>query len=291
MLKRLRVGGVPEHFNYPWHLAKSEGAFKEKGIDLQWVDFPGGTGAMAQALRNGEIDMATILTEGMIADILRGNPSKILQFYVKSSLKWGVHVAPNSKFERIEDLKGTRSAISRYGSGSHLMNYILADNQGWSDKILRFEEIKDLDGAIDALTNDKADYFLWERFTTKPIVDRGIFRWIGNCPTPWPCFVVAATNKIIEEEQTLVEEALAIINGYTRNIKSKEGVEQAIANKYGQKEEDINKWIGATEWESKANDGDQDVINHVAKYLLKVGAIETINPLILETMLKPLVIG
>jgi hypothetical protein len=49
----LRVGGVPEHFSTPWHTASKAGLFAAQGIDLQWTNFPGGTGAMAKALRRG----------------------------------------------------------------------------------------------------------------------------------------------------------------------------------------------------------------------------------------------
>ena len=41
MAIRLRVGGVPEHFNAPWHLAKQKGAFLAAGIELEYVDYPG----------------------------------------------------------------------------------------------------------------------------------------------------------------------------------------------------------------------------------------------------------
>ena len=37
-----------------------------------------------------------------------------------------------SVFNKIEDLKGTKAAISRYGSGSHLMAYVNAKNNDWN---------------------------------------------------------------------------------------------------------------------------------------------------------------
>ena len=39
---------------------------------------------MCQMLRDGEADMAVILTEGIVKDIVAGNPSKIVQIYVQS---------------------------------------------------------------------------------------------------------------------------------------------------------------------------------------------------------------
>ena len=58
----LRVGGVPEHFNLPIHLAIERGDFNSRGIKVEWVDFPGGTGAMTKALREGTIDVCILLT-------------------------------------------------------------------------------------------------------------------------------------------------------------------------------------------------------------------------------------
>ncbi|MEP3090154.1 MAG: ABC transporter substrate-binding protein, partial [Nonlabens ulvanivorans] len=39
----IKIGGVPEHFNLPWHFAIEDGAFEKEGIDLQWQDVPEGT--------------------------------------------------------------------------------------------------------------------------------------------------------------------------------------------------------------------------------------------------------
>ena len=77
-----KVGGVPEHFNLPWIKAIEQNRFETNSITVSWEDYHGGTGAMTQALRSGELDIAILLTEGIIADIHRGNPSKIVQFYV-----------------------------------------------------------------------------------------------------------------------------------------------------------------------------------------------------------------
>jgi hypothetical protein len=48
---------------------------------------------------------------------------------------------------------------------------------------LQFEIINTIDGQLKHLTNGTADYFMWERFMTKPLVDKGIFRRIADCPT------------------------------------------------------------------------------------------------------------
>jgi len=244
----IRVGGVPEHFNYPWHLAIEEKKFEKVGINLAWKDFYGGTGELSDALKNGEIDIALMLTEGIVKEISEGSNFKILQKYISSPLLWGIHVAANSSYHNIEDLKGTTAAISRYGSGSHLLTYINAKNQGWETQDLSFEVVNDLSGAVKALPEDDAQYFMWEHFTTKPLVDDGTFRRLGDCPSPWPCFVIASTDTFIEKKSLAILKILKVLNGVTKDFKDKPDLPKILAEKYEQKENDIKLWLAQTEW-------------------------------------------
>jgi ABC-type nitrate/sulfonate/bicarbonate transport system substrate-binding protein len=274
-MKRVNIGGVPEHFNLAWYITLKNGEYKEKDINLRWKDFPGGTGDMCKALRSGEIDMAVILTEGIIKDIIEGNPSKIVQVFVKSPLIWGIHVAHNSGYQNITDIKGTKAAISRYGSGSHLMAYINAENNGWDlNSDLQFEVIKNLDGAIEGLIEGKADYFLWEKFTTKPLVDNHIFRNIGNCPTPWPCFVIAVREDFIENDKDIIQTILRIINNNTKSFKSISEIDQMISKRYEQKLEDVQEWLSLTEW-SQEQISEETVMN-VQKELFALNIISEV---------------
>ena len=61
-MKKVRVGSVPEHFNYAWYLTLKQGHFKKHNIEVCQNDYFGGTGQFTKALRNSEIDMAVILT-------------------------------------------------------------------------------------------------------------------------------------------------------------------------------------------------------------------------------------
>lgn len=115
-MKTVKIAGVPEHFNLPWRLCIENGEFEAENIDLQWKNIPEGTGKMCQMLRDGETDMAVILTEGIVKDIVAGNPSKIVQIYVQSPLIWGIHVAAKSDFHTIKDLRNKKAPISRLGS-------------------------------------------------------------------------------------------------------------------------------------------------------------------------------
>ncbi len=283
-MKKVRIIGVPEHFNLPWHMAIEEGAFETRGIDLEWTDVPEGTGKMCQMLQNGDTDMAIILTEGLIKSITEGNPTKIIQEYITTPLLWGVHVGAKSNFKAISELENTKAAISRFGSGSHLMAYVNALNEGWNAEDLKFEVINNLNGAVEALTNERADYFMWERFTTKPLVDNGTFRRLGDCPTPWPCFVIAASDAFISEKEGVMRHVLDIINQYTVEFKQIPSIDRTLANRYGQQLEDIQQWLSITRWSQVQLN--KQIVEKVQDTLLRLNLILTENRLDSTLFLK-----
>ncbi|MFV5703392.1 substrate-binding domain-containing protein [Flavobacterium sp. XS2P12] len=276
-MKTIKIAGVPEHFNLPWHLSIENGDFEKENIDLQWTDVPEGTGKMCQMLRDSETDIAVILTEGIVKDIVAGNPSKIVQVYVESPLIWGIHVAAKSNYKTLADLENTKVAISRLGSGSQLMAYVNADNQsrlhsGWKTDNLQFEIVNTIDGAVEALTNGTADYFMWEHFMTKPLVDKGIFRRIADCPTPWPCFVIAVREEVLENNPTIISKILAIINQTTEDFKEIPSIDKTLASNYHQKIEDIQEWLSLTQWSQKPLSA--EMLNKVQNQLFQLKIID-----------------
>jgi ABC-type nitrate/sulfonate/bicarbonate transport system substrate-binding protein len=271
-MKHIKIVGVPEHFNLPWHLCFENNEFEAIGIDLQWTDVPEGTGKMCQMLRDEETDIAVILSEGIVKDIVAGNPSKIVQEYVESPLIWGIHVDAKSNYQTISDLKEGKVAISRYGSGSQLMAYVNADNQNWETNTLQFEVVNTIDGAVEALTNGTADYFMWERFMTKPIVDKGVFRRVGDCPTPWPCFVIAVRDEILKKHPNAIAQILEIINSTTQEFKEIPSIDRTLASKYHQKIEDIQEWLSLTEWSQKSLS--EEMLNKIQNQLFNLKIID-----------------
>ncbi|MFC0777303.1 substrate-binding domain-containing protein [Flavobacterium sp. HJSW_4] len=271
-MKTVKIAGVPEHFNLPWHLCIENGEFEEENIDLQWTNVPEGTGKMCQMLRDGETDLAVILTEGILKDISAGNPSKIVQIYVQSPLIWGIHVDAKSDFQTLKDLKNKKAAISRLGSGSQLMAYVNANEQGWEMDDLEFEIVNTIDGAVDALTNKKADYFMWERFMTKPLVDKGVFRRIDDCPTPWPSFIIVGRDEFLKKNAKTVETILKIINKTTVDFKEIPEIDKKLSKLFNQKAEDIKEWLKLTQWSQK--NLTEKSFNKIQNQLFDLGIID-----------------
>lgn len=273
----IKIGGVPEHFNLPWHFALEDGAFKKEGIDLQWQDVPEGTGRMSKLLRSKELDVACILTDGIVKDIVAGNPSRILQVYVASPLLWGVHAPGEIEADKTQQLEDGKFAISRYGSGSHLMSFLLAKKHGWDTQDLDFELVNTLDGAVDALSQNKAQLFLWERYMTQPIVDQGIFKRLETIATPWPSFVIAATQDCIVEKKEALTKVLSIINRYTADFKQIPSIDRTIASHYDLQVGDVQQWLLRTEFsDDQLWDSTVDKIN---EEFSAVGIIEKKVPL------------
>ncbi len=180
------IGGVPEHHSLPWY------RLVEAGAGLVWRDVAGGTGAMAAMLDAGELDGAVMLTEGAVRWIAAGGRGRLAGLCSATSLHWGAHVAAGSRFAELDDLAGARFAISRAGSGSHLMACWLAHEKGWPAPELVV--VGDFAGGRAALAEGRADVFLWERTMCQPVVDAGEWRCVGDVVPPWPAFVLVVRD-------------------------------------------------------------------------------------------------
>ena len=244
----LKIGGVPEHFNMPWRLAIEEGKFSEIGLHLHWSDMTGGTGQMVRGLETGSIDIAVLLTEGITKSILQGLDSKILGVYVVSPLRWGIHVPVNSTIQNAADVNNQTFAISRYGSGSHLMAYVMADEQGWDLEQMKFNVIGDVYGGLWALQHNEAQAFLWEKFTTHPFVEQGKCRYVGDVVTPWPCFVIAVRNEVAEKHPDLLQNMFKVVNQKAKEVKHAPDAAKMIAWRYNLQEDQVKQWLSETDW-------------------------------------------
>lgn len=268
-MQTIKIAGVPEHFNLPWHLGIEEELFKDVDVDLVFTDYPGGTGAMTQALVEKEVDMALLLTEGAVKFIAENPEYKIVNFYVESPLIWGVHAPINSKMKDSED---KTFAISRFGSGSHLMAYVYANNLKIDLDTINFELIKNLSGLREAYKNGLDALFLWEKFTTKPFVDGGEMQRIDTCPTPWPCFVLVAKEEFLKENKEDVSNLLDGLHILTANFKDRPNIENIIAKRYQLKVEDVEEWIADTKW-AENNEIEEKTLHLVINTLKELGLI------------------
>ncbi len=228
---------------------------------------------MCELLRKGETDLAILVTEGAVRDILNGNPSRIISNYVDSPLTWGVHVGAKSALQAPNDLKKVPFAISRFNSGSHLMAMAYAQRHGWQPVENDFIIVHDLAGAVKRLQEPEPAVFLWEKFITASYVHSGVLRRIDEYRPTWPCFVVVAREEVLKEHANAMRTLLKIIRDQALGLMAKKNAPEMIAQRYGMTVADAKEWFGGVKWNT---DGrvDGEALHAVSDTLYKVGMLE-----------------
>lgn len=244
----LKLGGVPEHFNLLWDLDTCRALFTAQGISYKFYEFPGGTGAMSEAVKSGFLDGAVILTEGAVSEISRGANYKIVCPFVESPLFWGIFSSAAHGITEVADLKHKVFAISRFNSGSHLMAQYLAYQAGVTLSPDNFYPAYDLAGARKALAEGKADLFLWEKYMTRPLVTAGEFRQVGEVTPPWNSFVLVLRQDVAEQNPSLIPALKAAIGRAGKCFKSIADAPDHIAARYHIAPPDAAEWFAQVEY-------------------------------------------
>ena len=275
--KTIRIGCL--NISTTYLRLQKRGLYLKYNVDVEFVVKKCGAGAMIESLKAEEVDMIVALTEGLVADITKGSDVRILGTYVQSPLCWAISAGSQSPIHSTGDLKGGTFAISRYGSGSHLMAYVLAMQRGWDpQKDINFKVVgafKALrDSVNDLSTGEGTSAFMWETFTTKPYHDSGEVRRVGDITTPWPCFMVAGLKDRVTEHLQDYKRALAAVNEAAQIFKKERDTMPAtISNNYGINEDDAKLWY-------------KDV-NIVAHRFVSQTALETALRVLVQTGVLP----
>lgn len=270
----IKVGGVREYFNLPWDRAIENKRFSQEGIKVEWQDCHGGTGEMLAKLKSGELDMAVVLTEGIVSDILKGNPCKIIQFFVNTPLVWGIHVPAHSSIKNIQEIEGKKYAISRFKSGSHLMAYVNAHKHGLKIQEEDFVIVKNLDGARESMKKLDSEVFFWERHTTQPFVDNGEFRRIADFSAPWPCFAIAVREETLKTNKKEVDAVMEVLLAQAKKLKENPQIMEIIEEQFQLKPEEVEVLWNKLDWNIDA-EPHLDAYERVIESLQEVGILDS----------------
>ncbi|HEY0262494.1 MAG TPA: ABC transporter substrate-binding protein [Chitinophagales bacterium] len=271
MTAKLSIGGVPEHFNLPWQLAIEQNIFQAHKLDVAWQYFKGGTGEMVNALKSGELDLAILLTEGFLSAAANGLAAVIVKEYVSSPLVWGIFTGVESAVNSVYDSYAKRIAISRLGSGSHLMALIHAEQRGENLDNYKLVEIKSLQGAIDSLTKNESDIFYWEKYMTKPNVVSGELRTIGEFSAPWSSFLIVANRKSYEAKKEIILQTISVMEQQCRKFVSNKNTVSELEKRFSMTKEDAQTWLSQTVWNTRPTIRKQGLLN-AASALQKISA-------------------
>ena len=249
----IKIGGVPEHFNLPWQLALEKGLFESAGLDVQWTFYAGGTGAMTAALARGELDIAILLTEGYVSAISQGLEATVVKTYIESPLVWGIYTGVNNSLHELNSQKGLKYAVSRFGSGSHLMAMVHARQRGIRIEESQFQVIQSLHGGVDALMTGKSDVFYWEKFMTRPFVKNGSLRKIGEFNAPWSGFLIVASANAMNEKSKEIKAMLDLMIPECITFKEDNLSPIHLSRRFEMTETEAIKWLENTLWNNNYN--------------------------------------
>ncbi|KAG2234404.1 hypothetical protein INT48_003631 [Thamnidium elegans] len=273
----IRIGYVPEHFSTPLYVARDLGFFKDTGVNVELVLC--GTGEMTSKLQDKSIDLAIALTEGLVAGISKGQDwYKIVGTYVDAPLCWALSAAKDSKHDSIDTLYNTNVAISRYGSGSHIMAYVLAEQRKWLKKDqapFQFTVLNNFKSMRDGVNDGSCDYFMWETFTTKPYHDSGEIKRIGQITPPWPAFMFAAHVDLLKNHVEELVKVLKAIEKATKifmDQKEDESVKH-VMRILEYPEEDVRRWFKTVKYAEDTQQVSQDAIKVTLSTLLHAGVV------------------
>lgn len=282
MSSPLRIGYVPEHFSTPLYFAQ-----KHFGLDAELIPFPSGTGHMVTAIRAGEIDVAVGLTEGWIAGLgkegVEGDGGyRLVGTYVETPLCWAISTgAKRPEITSVDSLKGGKIGVSRIGSGSYVMGFVLADQQGWltpgagekpfSDTVVlnNFENLRN------AVNSGEADFFMWEHFTSKKFYDSGEIRRVGEIYTPWSSWKIVASTKLTQNGlDARVKDLFGKLDQGIKHFNDNQ--EEAVAyisSSLGYTEPDAREWLKTVRFPTKTEGVQAEVVQNTVSILRKAGVL------------------
>ncbi|KUJ17462.1 uracil-DNA glycosylase-like protein [Mollisia scopiformis] len=277
--KPLRIGYVPEHFSTPLYFAQ-----KHFGLEGELIAFPSGTGHMITSLRAGEIDIGIGLTEGWVAglgkDEVEGDGGyKIVGTYVETPLCWAISTGAKRDINSIADLKNGKIGVSRIGSGSYVMGFVLADQQGWlssdpSTQPFEFIPLQTFEKLRNAVNDSTADFFMWEHFTSKRYYDNGEIKKVGEIYTPWSSWKIVASTSIKENDARLEEMFEKLDKGVRYFGGNKEEAVKYISTKLDYSEADAREWMKTVKFTSGTKGVDLSVIQKTVDTLKKAGVLK-----------------
>jgi hypothetical protein len=288
----LRIGYVPEHYLLPLHLATFP-------FPVELVPFPSGTGHMITSLRSNSIDLAIGLTEGWVAGLLtpQGQKEKgyrIVGRWVQNPLRWAVVTGRDrEQISSVADLQRHRKVgVSRLGSGSHVMAFVLAQQEGWTStseasnalEIVPLGPLADLIAGVSGKggRDTAADFFMWEHYTTKPHfhAEDSPLKKIGEIYTPWPSWHIAASETAFPEpvsDDRLAKVFEVLDRGIKRfNVNPEIGVRMLGTGELGcyYGEDDAREWLKKGEFVNATRGVDRQVLTDVVKVLQGAGVVD-----------------
>jgi sulfonate transport system substrate-binding protein len=126
----LAVGGKSLLYYLPLTIAERKGYFKNEGLDVEIVDFPGGAKAL-QAMVGGSADVVSGAYEHTINMHAKGQPIVGIALQGRyNGIVVGISKAKAAQYKSPADLKGMKVGVTAPGSSTHMAVQNLAVKAG-----------------------------------------------------------------------------------------------------------------------------------------------------------------
>lgn len=116
----LAVGGKNLFYYLPLTIAERKGYFKDEGLEVQFVDFPGGAKAL-QAMVGGSADVVSGAYEHTINMQARGQPIVAIVLQGRyNGIVFAVSKSKAAQYKSPKDMKGWKIGVTAPGSSTHM---------------------------------------------------------------------------------------------------------------------------------------------------------------------------
>lgn len=153
----IAVGGKPALYYLPLTIAEQLGYFKDEGLDVEIVDFAGGSKSL-QAVVGGSADVVAGAYEHTIN--LQGRKQYFTSFALigrAPQISVGIVKAKMADYKSPKDLKGMKIGVSAPGSSTNMVaNYVMAQG-GLTPKDASFIGVGTGPGAVAAVRSGQVD--------------------------------------------------------------------------------------------------------------------------------------
>ncbi len=153
----IAVGGKSLFYYLPLTIAEQKGFFKDEGLNVQIVDFPGGAKAL-QALVGGSADMVSGAYEHTINMQAKGIPIKAVVLQGRySGIVLGVHRSRTEQWRSPADMKGWKVGVTAPGSSTHMFVSNLLVKHGLKPADVAIIGVGATGGAVAAMKRNEID--------------------------------------------------------------------------------------------------------------------------------------
>ncbi|HTP97384.1 MAG TPA: ABC transporter substrate-binding protein [Burkholderiales bacterium] len=153
----LAVGGKTLFYYLPLTIAERKGYFKDEGLDVQIVDFPGGAKSL-EALIGGSADVVSGAYEHTINMQARGQPIVAIALQGRyNGIVLAVNKSKAAQVKSVKDLKGMKVGVTAPGSSTNMMVSSLLAKSGLRPDDVSFIGVGASAGAVAAMKKGSID--------------------------------------------------------------------------------------------------------------------------------------